>query len=55
MPLLGRSYTWTNEQVNPTLVRLDRVLISVDWDEMFPNSQLRGLGTDISDHSPPVA
>jgi hypothetical protein len=36
----------------PTLVRLDRVLVSIDWDEMFPNSHLRGLGSDASDHYP---
>lgn len=34
------------------MVRLDRVLISVDWDEQFPNAHLRALGTDASDHSP---
>lgn len=36
----------------PTLVRLGRVLVSVDWDELFPNSHLRGLSSDASDHCP---
>ena len=35
---------------SPTLVRLDRVLVSVDWDELFPSSHLRSLGSDASDH-----
>jgi hypothetical protein len=26
--------------------------VSVDWDEKFPNSHLRGLGSDASDHYP---
>ena len=26
------------------------VLVSIDWDERFPNSHLRALGTDASDH-----
>jgi hypothetical protein len=50
MHLHGQCFTWSNERDNPTLMRLDRVLISVDWDEKFPNAHLRGLGTDASDH-----
>jgi len=41
--LHGRCFTWSNERENPTLVRLDRVLVSIDWDEMFPSSHLRTL------------
>jgi len=33
-------------------MRLDRVLVSMDWDETFPNSHLHGLGSDASDHCP---
>jgi hypothetical protein len=35
---------------HPTLVRLDRVLVSIDWDSLFPNAHLRGLSSDASDH-----
>ncbi|XP_066318492.1 uncharacterized protein [Miscanthus floridulus] len=45
-----RSFTWSNERDSPTLVRLDRVLVSIIWDERFPNLHLRGLGSDASDH-----
>lgn len=48
--LHGRTYTWSNERETPTLVRLDKVLVSVDWEEKFPNSHLRGLGSNASDH-----
>lgn len=48
--LHGRCFTWSNERENPTLVRLDRVLVSLDWENMFPNAHLRGLGSDASDH-----
>lgn len=48
--LHGRCFTWSNERENPTLVRLDRVLVSIDWDEKFPHAHLRGLGSDASDH-----
>jgi exonuclease III len=50
--LHGRCFTWSNERERSTLVRLDHVLASIDWDEMFPNSHLRGLGSDASDHCP---
>jgi len=52
MHLHGRCFTWSNERERPTLVRLDRVLISVDWDEKFLNAHLHGLGCDASDHCP---
>ena len=48
MHLHGRCFTWSNERERPTLVRLDRVLISIK----FPNAHLRGLGSDASDHCP---
>ena len=28
------------------------MLVSIDWDEMFPNSHLRSLGSDASFHCP---
>jgi mannosylglycoprotein endo-beta-mannosidase len=48
--LHGRCFTWSNERENPTLVRLDRVLVSAEWESLFPNAHLRGLGSDASDH-----
>lgn len=48
--LHGRCFTWSNKRDNPTLVRLDRVLISMEWDTQFPNAHLRGLGSEASDH-----
>lgn len=50
--LHGRCFTWSNERDAPMLVRLDRFLVSFDWDQMFPNCHLRGLGSDASDHCP---
>ncbi|CAD6209316.1 unnamed protein product [Miscanthus lutarioriparius] len=49
--LHGRCFTWSNEREHPTLVRLDRVLVSIDWDTLFPNAHLRGLSSDASDHA----
>jgi len=36
IPLHGRKFTWSNQQVSPTLVKLDRVLCTVDWEDIFP-------------------
>jgi exonuclease III len=50
--LHGRRYTWSNDREQPTLVRLDRVLASLDWEELFPACHLQALTSDASDHCP---
>jgi exonuclease III len=50
--LHGRKFTWSNHQDFPTLVRLDRVLCSVDWEDIFPNCLLQSTASDDSDHCP---
>uniref|UniRef100_A0A453SB23 Endonuclease/exonuclease/phosphatase domain-containing protein n=3 Tax=Aegilops tauschii subsp. strangulata TaxID=200361 RepID=A0A453SB23_AEGTS len=50
--LNGRRYTWSNEQTPPTLVHLDRVLCTADWEEQHGECHLRCLASVISDHSP---
>jgi hypothetical protein len=36
IPLLGRRYTWSNEREAPTLIKLDRVLCTIEWEAMYP-------------------
>lgn len=50
--LSGRLYTWSNERWHPTLEKIDRVFASLEWEEQYPNSHLRCLSTDCSDHVP---
>uniref|UniRef100_A0A452Z0G7 Endonuclease/exonuclease/phosphatase domain-containing protein n=1 Tax=Aegilops tauschii subsp. strangulata TaxID=200361 RepID=A0A452Z0G7_AEGTS len=50
--LSGRRYTWSNEQSPPTLVHLDRVLCTTDWEELHSACLLRCLASVVSDHSP---
>lgn len=52
LPLVGRKYTWSNGQQNPTLVKLDRVFSSLDWDDQFPWALLQSLASFESDHCP---
>ena len=50
--LHGRTYTWSNECTNPTLVKLDRILTTVDWEELYPLCFQQTLSSDDSDHCP---
>jgi hypothetical protein len=35
LPLLGGNFTWSNNQEFPYMSRLDRFLVSTDWDDQF--------------------
>uniref|UniRef100_A0A453I481 Endonuclease/exonuclease/phosphatase domain-containing protein n=1 Tax=Aegilops tauschii subsp. strangulata TaxID=200361 RepID=A0A453I481_AEGTS len=48
----GGKYTWINSQKHPTLEKLDRVLMSFDWEDLFPLVSVRKLVRDVSDHNP---
>lgn len=50
IPLVDRAYTWSNKRETPTLVRLDRCLVNLDWDLMLPNTCLSSLTRFVSDH-----
>ena len=52
LPLLDRCYTWSSKRDQPTLKKLDRVFINVDWDFLFPNTTIASLTRYISDHVP---
>jgi hypothetical protein len=47
----GGQYTWSNKQASPTLEKLDRILMTLDWEDMFPLVSVRKLVRDISDHN----
>ncbi|XP_071679920.1 uncharacterized protein [Lolium perenne] len=52
--LNGRRFTWSNERVQPTLEKLDRVFTTVDWEDLFPDAFLSALSSGPSDHCPLV-
>ncbi len=54
LPIINKSFTWTNERPSPILERLDRALISRDWHILFPRSILRAMPQPRSDHTPLV-
>ena len=50
--LSGRKFTWANSLPVLTFERLDRVLASVDWEQMFPLVTVQALTRGISVHTP---
>lgn len=48
----GRRFTWSNKRDTPTLTKIDRVLVSVDWELEFPDCILQALSSGVSDHAP---
>jgi hypothetical protein len=51
-PLSGGMFTWSNNQENPTLEKLDRILINHEWENLFPLSSARKIPRVMSDHNP---
>jgi exonuclease III len=48
----GGGCTWSNNQVNPTLEKLDRILMSREWENMFPAVFAYKRRREFSDHNP---
>lgn len=52
LPLSGHKFTWTSSSLStsPTLLKLDRVFCSADWEEYFPSCLLQSAASEDSDH-----
>ena len=50
--LEGASFTWFKDFGIPSMSRIDRALVSLDWEEHFENISQRVLPRVISDHCP---
>jgi endonuclease/exonuclease/phosphatase family metal-dependent hydrolase len=48
----GRKFTWANSRRVPTYEKLDRVLVSTEWEQRFPLATVVALSREISDHTP---
>jgi endonuclease/exonuclease/phosphatase family metal-dependent hydrolase len=45
-------FTWANNLRTPTFEKLDRILVSVEWEDKYPQVMVRALYRGISDHAP---
>ena len=52
LTLNGGLYTWSNNHKDPTLEKLDRCLMSENWESLFPLSNLTKIPRYLSDHNP---
>ncbi|XP_072060275.1 uncharacterized protein [Arachis hypogaea] len=52
--MVGRPFTWSNRRRGDELIqeRLDRFLVGVDWQQLYPNATVLRLSELGSDHSP---
>jgi endonuclease/exonuclease/phosphatase family metal-dependent hydrolase len=48
----GGLYTWSNNQDPPVLEKLDRILVSKSWEDLFPHALVRKLPREVSNHNP---
>ena len=50
--LIGRQFTWANSLTDPTYEKLDRVLMTTEWELKYPLVMLHALDRGVSDHTP---
>jgi hypothetical protein len=46
-----RQYTWANSLLIPTYEKLDRALMSTEWELKFPLATIQALDRGVSDHT----
>ena len=50
----NRKFTWTNNQANRIMAKIDRVFVSTSWENTFPLVRVKALDRLPSDHNPLV-
>jgi hypothetical protein len=50
LPLRGGSFTWSNNRGSPSKSRIDKFLISLEWEAHFPDVDQSGLPKLLLDH-----
>jgi hypothetical protein len=52
LELTDRAFTWSNEQLNTTMTKIDRFFATTEWHDQFPSADLHSMCTMTSDHCP---
>jgi endonuclease/exonuclease/phosphatase family metal-dependent hydrolase len=47
-----RKFTWSNIREKNIFVKLDRILVTTDWEAAFPLVRVSALPKNTSDHKP---
>jgi hypothetical protein len=50
----NRKFTWSNNQINNISAKLDRILVTTDWESAYPLVRVSALPKNTSDHNPLV-
>ena len=50
--MTGRQYTFANSLPDPTYEKLDRVLMTTEWEFKYPIVTMHALDRGVSDHAP---
>jgi hypothetical protein len=50
--LVGKKFTWSNNQASPTLTRIGRAFFSPAWEKLYEKPILQAMSSSTSDHSP---
>ena len=50
--MTGRQFTWTNSLTDPTYEKLNRVLMTTEWEFKYLMVTVHVLDKSISDHTP---
>src|SRR6266498_5209622 len=50
--LTRRQFTWANSLPTTTFEKLDRVLMTIEWEFKFPLVSVQALDRGLSDHTP---
>lgn len=48
----GGRFTWSNNQSEPTLQKLDRIMVNEKWEKEFPLTNVRKIPRFLSNHNP---
>ncbi len=52
LPLVGGCYTWSSGTTPPSMSRIDRALVPLDWEAHYSDVKLKLLPRPIFDHQP---
>ncbi|WVZ71809.1 LOW QUALITY PROTEIN: hypothetical protein U9M48_020345 [Paspalum notatum var. saurae] len=52
LELSRRQFTWANNLTHQTFEKLDRVLVTTEWESKYPKASVQALSREISDHTP---